>query len=179
MVQWFKNTQKMPEGLLKNILEVVMYRREGAHMYMYAWLRKEEHTNSTELRRELKCFLQLLLIYLFAVHRWDQDAASMQTLLLPMCTDTLWGKTSLLLGIHSDGLKTRFLYPPGDHLTRKKRASLVSASPTLLWYSWEVLLVMGGIGDNNVRLWNQLILQFHKYSALLKTSFSTNGLLLP
>lgn len=176
MAQWFKNTQKMPEGLLQNILEVVMCRGEGAHMYMYAWLGKE-HPNGRELRRELKCFLQLLLIHLFAVHRWDQDAASTQTLLLPMCT--LWGKTLLLLGIYSDSLKTRFLYLPGDRLTRKKRASLVSASPTLLWYAWEVFLGMGGIGDNKIRLWNQLILQFHKYSALLKTSFPTNGLLLP
>lgn len=133
---------------LKKILDIVMYKRECTHTYVYAWLGKEDNDpNGTEIRRELNQFRQFLLIYLTSVHRSEHNAACMQTAFLLICTNTHRGKTPSLLRIPSD----RWLCAPGDYLTRKKRLNLVSASPAL---------VMGAFCDNKLNFENNWYLNF-------------------
>lgn len=106
---------------LKNTLEVVMQDRESTHSYMYAWLgEKEKQPNGTKLRVEMVSILQLLLISLSTIHGWEEDAVCMQRVLLPVCSNTLHGKTALLIRIHSHSMRTRLLHPPGGLSDQKE-----------------------------------------------------------
>lgn len=166
---------------LKNNLEVVTHNRESAHTYVYAWLGEEEkHPNGTKLKRELKWFLQLLLISLSTVHRSEEDAACMQRALLPMCSNTLGGKKALLIGTHSRSVKTRLLHPPGGLPDQKEE---IEAGPKsqqnshgirrrfFLWWVWPVTVKSNFEINWYMNFTNTLLSQ--------KTVFSTNGFLLP